>query len=78
MTNRKLQRYIIGVVDNQINENNPPITKTTFERLKNIGYTEYDAKKKIAAIVIEEIYNVMKNNEEFNEERYTDKLLALK
>ncbi len=73
-----MQRYIIGVVDNQINENNPPITKTTFERLKNIGYTEYDAKKKIAAIVIEEIYNVMKNNEEFNEERYTDKLLALK
>ena len=78
MVNKHLQRAILEVVDNQIKANEPPITKVTIERLRNAGYTEHDAKKKIAAILIEDIYDVMKNGEEFDEKRYTDKLLALK
>ncbi|NLL49612.1 MAG: hypothetical protein GX249_13650 [Firmicutes bacterium] len=78
MVNKHLQRTILGVVDNQINANDPPITKITLERLRKLGYSERDAKKKIAAILIEEMYDVMKNGEEFDEKRYTDKLSALK
>ena len=53
MVNKHLQRTILGVVDNQINANDPPITKITLERLRKLGYSERDAKKKIAAILIE-------------------------
>ncbi len=78
MVNKHLQRSILEVVDNQVNANDPLITKITLERLRKAGYTERDAKKKIAAILIEEMYDVMKNGEEFDEKRYTDKLSALR
>lgn len=78
MVNQNLKRYILETVDNQLRDNNPQITKITLERLKKLGYTEQNAKEKIGAILVEEIYAVMKNNEVFNEERYSKKLSALK
>jgi Holliday junction resolvasome RuvABC DNA-binding subunit len=78
LANQNLKRTILEVVDNQLRENNPPITKNTFERLKQLGYTEQQAKEKISAILIEEIYDVMKNREVYNEERYSNKLSKLK
>lgn len=78
MANQYLKRYILEAVENQLRENDPPIAKITLERLKKSGYTEQIAKEKIAATLIEEIYDVMKNNEVYNEERYSKKLRALK
>ena len=78
MANQNLKKYILEIVNNQLSENDPQITKITLERLKKSGYTEQQAKDKIGAVVIEEIYEVMKNKEVFNEERYTNKLNALK
>lgn len=78
MTNQHLKMTILETVNNQLRENNPPITKMTLERLKKLGYTEEIAKEKIAAILLEEIYEVMKNKEVYNEERYSRKLRALK
>ncbi|MGI1691037.1 hypothetical protein ABCY77_06675 [Thermoanaerobacter uzonensis] len=78
MANENLKRIILEVVNNQIRDNNPPITKVTLERLKKSGYTEQQAKEKIAAILIEEIYDVLKNHEVYNEERYAKKLSTLK
>lgn len=78
MANQNLKRTILAVVNNQLRENNPPITRMTLERLGKLGYTEEIAKEKIAAVLIEEIYDVMKNNEVYNEERYSRKLRALK
>lgn len=78
MTNQNLKRTILATVDNQIRENNPPITRMTLEKLKKLGYTEKIAKEKIAAVLIEEIYDVMKNNAPYDEERYSKKLRSLK
>lgn len=78
MTNQNLKMIILATVNNQLRENNPPITRMTLERLIKLGYTEKIAKEKIAAVLIEEIYDVMKNNEVYNEERYSRKLRALK
>ncbi|WP_432203563.1 hypothetical protein [Thermoanaerobacter uzonensis] len=78
LANENLKRIILEVVNNQIRDNNPPITKVTLERLKKSGYTEQQAKEKIAAILIEEIYDVLKNHEVYNEERYAKKLSTLK
>jgi 2,3-bisphosphoglycerate-independent phosphoglycerate mutase len=78
LANQNLKRIILEVVNNQIRDNDPPITKVTLERLKKSGYTEQQAKEKIASILIEEIYDVLKNHEVYNEERYANKLSALK
>jgi hypothetical protein len=72
-----LRREIIGVVENQINENNPKETKITFNRLIKSGYSEDEAYDKIGAIVIEEIFDVLKKQEPYNEERYVSKLKAI-
>lgn len=78
VANQNFKMTILAAVDNQLRENNPPVTSVTLERLKTLGYTEKIAKEKIAAVLIEEIYDVMKNNEVYNEERYSRKLRALK
>ncbi|WP_235334153.1 hypothetical protein [Pelosinus fermentans] len=73
-----MKKTILQVVDNQLRENNPPITKITFERLQQSGYTTQQAKEKIAAILLEEMYDVLKTGQPYNEERYSNKLLKLK
>lgn len=78
MANENLKKTILQVVDNQLRENNPPITKNTFERLQQSGYTTQQAKEKIAAILLEEMYDVLKTKQPYNEERYSNKLLKLK
>lgn len=78
LANQNLKKHILEAVNNQIKQNDPPITRVTFERLRESGYTEQQAKEKIGAILIEEIYDVMKNKEVFNEERYTNKLNSVK
>ncbi|MCE5285555.1 MAG: hypothetical protein LLG02_06885 [Pelosinus sp.] len=78
MANQNFKMTILAVLDNQLRENNPPITRMTLERLKKLGYTEKIAKEKMAVVLIEEIYDVMKTNEAYNEERYSKKLRALK
>ena len=78
MTNMYLKETILQVVDNQVSENSPPITRETYERLQNLNYSNQQAKEMIAAILLEEMYDVLKNNEPFNEERYTRNLKNLK
>jgi hypothetical protein len=77
LANLRLKRMIMEVLGNQIRENNPPITKITLDRLKRSGYTEQAAKEKIAAVLIAEIYTILKNKENFNEEQYRERLSAL-
>ncbi len=76
--NPYLKSAILEVVDNQLNENNPPETRQTLERLVNAGYTEEKAKEMIGSIVADEIYYVMKDNEPFNNERFIAGLNKLK
>lgn len=77
MVNERLKGYILEVVDNQLNDNDPKCTKETLIRLKDEGYSETDAKKMIAALVVEEIYDVMKENQTFDEAAYCEKLFQL-
>lgn len=63
MANLRLKKLILEVVDNQLRENNPPVTKESYDKLIDAGYSVSEAKEKIGAIVIEEIYDVMKENQ---------------
>lgn len=75
--NPYLKSAILEVVDNQLNENNPPETRQTLDRLVGLGYSETKAKEMIGAVVTEEIYYVMKDNEPFNIERFVTGLNKL-
>jgi len=73
-----LNDIIYGIVENQIRDNNPKETKETLNRLMNLGYNRLDAIQKIGSVVTEEIYDVLKKGEDFNENRFVRKLLDLK
>lgn len=76
-TNPRLKAIIIEVVDNQLRANDPPETRSTLDRLIAEGHPENDAKELIACVVTSEIFDVMKNKEEFNHQRYVDALNKL-
>jgi hypothetical protein len=77
MVNPRLQKAILEVVENQIRENNPPETKRTLDRLLKKGYSKDDAMKLIGRAVAVEIYKVLKNKEQFNEDKYVKALREL-
>ncbi|THE12186.1 hypothetical protein E1I69_11740 [Bacillus timonensis] len=77
MANLKLKSKILEIVDNQININDPKITKETMERLMGLGYSETESKEMIGRVLVEEMYDILKNQVPFNEKRYSDKLNML-
>ena len=77
MANKYLKETVLQVVENQLRENDPPITSATYERLQALGYTNQQAKEAIASVLLEETYDVLKNKEPYNEERYSARLNAL-
>ena len=68
---------IVEVIDNQLAENNPPETKIALERLMALGEPRENAMRYIASVLSIEIFEVLKNNSHFNEERYVKNLKAL-
>jgi len=77
LVNDKLKGHIIEIIDNQMRDNNPKCTTEVFEKLVASGYSEDMSKKMIGAVLVEELYYVLKNEELFNEERYRDRLYKL-
>ena len=70
MNKKQMRKIFLEIIDNQIRDNNPPETKETLDRLISEGISEKEAKDLIGCVVISEIFDVLKNKEEFNEERY--------
>jgi Holliday junction resolvasome RuvABC DNA-binding subunit len=77
MANHRLKNQMLEVVNNQLKDNNPKFVKETLSRLVKLGYSEKDAREMIAAILLEEIYYLLKDQENYNEERYSEKLSKL-
>jgi uncharacterized protein YecA (UPF0149 family) len=57
--------------------NNPRCTRETLNRLMGLGYSKEESIKQIGAVLVEEIYDIMKNQIPFNEKSYAEKLLLL-
>ncbi len=72
-----LKSAILEVVDNQLEANDPPETRQTFDRLIADGYSEEDAKNLIGSVVVSEIFDVLKKQEPFNPARFAKALHAL-
>ena len=71
MANLRLKKLILEVVDNQLRDNNPPMVREAYDRLIAEGYSTREIKEKIGAVVLQEIYDVMKENQPYDEKRYT-------
>ena len=67
MANLRLKKLILEDVNNQLKDNNPPETKDVYDKLLTAGYSVSEAKEKIGAVVIEEIYDVMKEKQPYDE-----------
>ncbi len=68
---------IFDIIENQLRENNPPITKETYDRLRSDGQTHEEAMKLIGCALSVELFEIMKNGELFNEQRYISNLEGL-
>ncbi len=75
--NPYLKSAILEVVDNQLQTNDPPETRQTFDRLISEKYSEEEAKELIGCVVTSEIFDVLKKKEPFNPERFAKALSEL-
>jgi hypothetical protein len=76
-SNEIVRKQIFEIIKNQIKLNTPPETKQTFERLKEIGYNDLDARKLIGQCVAVELFKTLKQKEPFNESRYISNMKKL-
>ncbi|MFD1040014.1 hypothetical protein ACFQ3N_16700 [Virgibacillus byunsanensis] len=78
MANERVKSQILETVENQLKMEDPICTTKTYQRLRESGYSGNKAKEMIGAILIEEMYLIMKDHVPFSEERYAKKLSDLK
>ncbi len=76
-SNNRLNAAIIQVVETQIDTNEPPETKQTYERLISEGFTEKISKELLGTVVIAEVFGVMKDGKPFDIDRYVTALNKL-
>ena len=65
------------VLDKQLAANDPPETKITYDRLLASGIEEEEVRRLIATVIAGEIYDVMKSQKPFNQERFVKHLNEL-
>ncbi|MCA1605706.1 MAG: hypothetical protein LC775_09585 [Acidobacteria bacterium] len=76
-SSRVLNQAILKVVDNQIRDLTPPATRETLDRLVREGVTKDEARRLIACVVAGEIFDVLKHEQPYDEERYLKALKKL-
>lgn len=74
---KRRRRMILEVVENQIRDNDPPETRQTLRRLIKEGFSREGAVELIAAVVVNEIYNVLNQEKNFNRKRFVAALRQL-
>ena len=76
-TNDKLREQILEIIKNQIKENNPPETKTTYDRLRKQRFDDFQTMQMIGQCLAIELFDVIKFGKPYNNARYIKNLLAL-
>jgi hypothetical protein len=73
----RVNAAILEVVENQMRENDPPQTRSTYNRLIAQGYSDPEARKLIGCVVISELNDILKHEEPFNRRRFVKALRRL-
>ena len=69
-SNKIVKAAILEVVDNQLRDNTPPETKQTYQRLLKEGFNDQEARELIGVVVSSEIFEVLKEKQPYNQERF--------
>jgi len=72
-----LKDTILSIVSEQLDADDPKETRQAYERLLNDGISEGDAKLYLAQAVTIEIWDTIRNEKPFNNERYVKNLKNL-
>jgi hypothetical protein len=75
--NPKIKAMILEVVEKQVQENDPPETKQTYDRLIQEGHSAEDAKRLIGSVVAIEVFGILKKQEVFNMSSFVQALEKL-
>lgn len=76
-TTKRLQQAINEVIQTQIRDGNPPETEQTLQRLVRDGFTKQQAMQLIGHVVVKEIFDVIRQGKEYNEQEYVNRLKEL-
>ena len=68
---------IIEAVENQIRDNDPPETRITLDRLMSMGESRNNAMRLIGAVMAQEMFEILQNKREYNEDHYIANLKKL-
>jgi len=72
--NEILRDQIFEIIRNQIKDNDPPETKITYNRLIKQGYGDFETKQLIGQCIAVELFQVLKFQKPFDENRYVKNL----
>lgn len=76
-TNEILREQIFEIIKNQLKDNDPPETKSTYDRLIKNGFDDFQTRQMIGQCLAVELFDVMKHRKPYNNERYIKNLKAL-
>ncbi|MFD2179022.1 hypothetical protein [Veronia pacifica] len=65
---------LVEIVKNQLADNNPKKVTETLMRLRMTGHSREEAIEYMACALMVEVYDVVKNDAEFNHKRYEENL----
>jgi len=68
---------IVEIIENQLRENTPPETKKALKRLMKLGESRENAIRYISCALSVAIFEALKNETPYNEDRYLKNLKAL-
>jgi predicted nucleic-acid-binding protein len=68
--NQRLRKAILEVINTQIRDNDPPETKQTLIRLHEQGFSEEAALRLIGYVVATEVFAVLEENRQYDQEKY--------
>ena len=75
--NIKIREHLFEIIKNQIESNEPPETKLTYNRLRKDGYDDFVTKQMIGQCLAIELFNVMKYKKPYDNIRYIMNLKKL-
>lgn len=75
--NINLRAQIFEIIKNQIDENNPPETNITFNKLINLGLSQFETKQLIGQCIAIELSEIINTGKPFDEKRFIKNLKNL-
>jgi len=76
-TNEELREQIFQIIENQLKDNDPPETKSTYDRLINEGFDDFRTRQMIGQCIAVELFEIFKFGKPYNNERYIKNLRKL-